>query len=110
MQDAAENQRTGNRIRRGVTALVPVAAVSGLKAGLLARRAAAAVLAPRLIHGDVVQLDDGYTLLLDFGCFHTLPSDRRPAYLTGVSHPAAPGAPLLIFGFRRRGPRPCTPA
>jgi hypothetical protein len=74
----------------------------------IARRdAAAAGVAPRLIHGDVTRLDDlgvgnGYTLLPDFGCCHTLPSDRRAVYVTSVSHAAAPGATLLMFGFRRR--------
>jgi hypothetical protein len=58
----------------------------------IARRyATAAGVAPRLIHGDVTRLadlgvGDGYTLLLDFGCFHTLPDDQRPAYVTAVSH------------------------
>jgi acyl-CoA synthetase (AMP-forming)/AMP-acid ligase II len=40
-------------------------------------------------------------LLLDFGCFHTLTSDRRTTYVADVSHAAAPCATLLIFGFRR---------
>jgi SAM-dependent methyltransferase len=72
------------------------------------RNATTAGVAPRLIHGDVTRLSDlgvsgGYTLLLDFGCFHTLPEDRRPPYVTGVTHAAAPGATLLLSGFRRRG-------
>ena len=70
------------------------------------RKAAAAGVAPRFIEGDVTRLSDfgvgeGYSLLLDFGCFHTLPEDRRPAYVTGVSGAAAPGATLLLFGFKR---------
>ena len=70
------------------------------------RSATAAGVAPRFLRGDVTRLDeldvgDGYTLLLDFGCFHTLPDDRRPAYVSGVSHAAAPGATLLSYGFRR---------
>jgi SAM-dependent methyltransferase len=73
--------------------------------------ATAAGVTPRFIHGDVTRLDDlgvgdGYTLVLDFGCFHTLPSDRRTPYVTDVSHAAAPGATLLMFGFRRRGIAP----
>ena len=77
------------------------------KALATARRdAAAAGVAPRLIQGDVTRLQDlgvgdGYTLVLDFGCFHTLPDDRRPAYVAGVSQAAAPGATLLLYGFRR---------
>ncbi|MFZ1179708.1 MAG: class I SAM-dependent methyltransferase [Mycobacterium sp.] len=73
---------------------------------LARRNAAAAGVAPRLINGDVtcladLDVGDGYTLLVDFGCFHTLPDDRRPAYVTGVSRVAAPGAMLLLLGFRR---------
>ncbi|MGD1256871.1 class I SAM-dependent methyltransferase [Mycobacterium seoulense] len=77
------------------------------KALALARRkATAAGVAPRWIEGDVTRSDDlgigdGYTLLLDFGCFHTLPEDRRAAYVTGLSEAAAPDATLLMYGFRR---------
>ena len=70
------------------------------------RDATAAGVAPRLVPGDVTHLQDlgvgdGYTLLLDFGCFHTLPEDRRAAYVVGVTEVAAPGATLLLYGFRR---------
>ena len=70
------------------------------------RRATAAGVAVRFVHGDVTRLTefgvgDGYTLLMDFGCFHTLPEDQRSAYVSGVSHAAAPGATLLMYGFRR---------
>jgi SAM-dependent methyltransferase len=77
------------------------------KALAIARRdATAAGVAPRFVHGDVTRLHDlgvgdGYTLLLDFGCFHTLPDDRRPAYVAGVSQAAAPAAMLLLYGFLR---------
>lgn len=47
-----------------------------------------------------------HTLLLGFGCFHTLPSGRWPPYIAGASHAAAPGVTLLMFGFRRRGVAP----
>lgn len=40
-------------------------------------------------------------MLLDFGCFHTLPDDRRRTYVTNVSRVAAPGATLLLCGFKR---------
>jgi SAM-dependent methyltransferase len=70
------------------------------------RNATAAGVAPRFIEGDVTRLHDlgvgdGYTLLVDFGCFHTLPEDRRPAYVISVSHAATPGARLLLYGFSR---------
>ncbi len=73
---------------------------------IASRNATAAGVAPRFLQGDVTRLDelgagDGYTLILDFGCFHTLPDDRRPAYVTGVSHAAAPAATLLLYGFSR---------
>ena len=86
------------------------------KALATARRdATAAGVAPRLIQGDVTRLKDvgvgdGYTLLVDFGCFHTLPDDQRPAYVAGVSQ--APRRErrccCMAFGDRPR-PRPCTP-
>ncbi|MEV0819951.1 hypothetical protein [Nonomuraea rubra] len=61
---------------------------------------------PRFVHGDVTRLPDlgigeGFTLLVDFGCFHTLPEDRRAAYVAGVSHAATSGARLLLYGFSR---------
>lgn len=68
--------------------------------------AAAAGVTARFVAGDVTRLEeldvgDGYTLLLDFGCFHTLPADRRPGYVAAVSHAAAPGATFLLYGFTR---------
>jgi SAM-dependent methyltransferase len=71
------------------------------------RKAAAAGVSPRFVEGDVTRLrecgvGDGYTLLMDFGCFHTLPEDRRAAYVEGVTEVAAPGATLLLVGFTRR--------
>jgi hypothetical protein len=77
------------------------------KALTAARRSAtAAGVAPRFVEGDVTRLHDlgvgdGYTLLLDFGCFHTLPEDQRAAYVTSVSRVAVPGATLLLCGFKR---------
>ena len=70
------------------------------------RRAATAGVTPRLVNGDATRLrelgvGDGFTLLLIFGCFHTLPEDRRPLYVAGVSEVAAPGATLLLYGFTR---------
>jgi SAM-dependent methyltransferase len=70
------------------------------------QRAHFAGVTPQFIEGDVTSLQDlgvgdGYALVLDFGCFHTLPHDRRPAYVTSVSRAAAPGATLLLYGFTR---------
>ncbi|MDO3634580.1 class I SAM-dependent methyltransferase [Mycolicibacterium arseniciresistens] len=74
--------------------------------GTARRKASGAGVAPRFIEGDVTRLSDlglgdGYDLLLDFGCFHTLPADRRPPYVASLSSAAAPGATLLLYGFKR---------
>jgi SAM-dependent methyltransferase len=73
---------------------------------LARRRAAAAGVAVRFVLGDVTGLRElgvggGYALLLDFGCFHTLPAARRAAYVASVSAAAAPGATFLLYGFAR---------
>lgn len=73
---------------------------------LARRKAAAAGVTPRFLEGDVTRLADlgvgqDYTLLVDIGCFHSLPADRRAAYVTEVSRAAQPGATLLLLGFRR---------
>lgn len=70
------------------------------------RKAAAAGVSPRFIEGDATRLQDfgvggDYDLVLDFGCFHTLPADRRDAYVDSVSAAAASGATFLLFGFTR---------
>jgi SAM-dependent methyltransferase len=70
------------------------------------RKASAAGVAPRFVEGDVTRLrdvgvGDGYDLVLDFGCFHTLPEDRRPDYVASVSGAAAQGATFLLYGFKR---------
>jgi SAM-dependent methyltransferase len=70
------------------------------------RKAAAAGVSPRFVEGDATRLSDfgvggGYDLLLDFGCFHTIPPDQRDAYVESVSRAAAPGATFLLFGFTR---------
>jgi SAM-dependent methyltransferase len=78
--------------------------------GIARRAAARAGVTPRFVRGDVTRLPElglghDYDLLLDFGCLHTLPADRRPAYLDGVTQAAKAGATLLVYGFRRP-PRP----
>jgi SAM-dependent methyltransferase len=70
------------------------------------RRAVAAGVAPRFVNGDVTRLQDlglggDHTLVLDFGCYHTLPEDQRPAYVNSVSRATAPGGTLLLYGFAR---------
>jgi len=70
------------------------------------RRASAAGVTPHFIEGDVTRLPDlhlenSHDLVLDFGCFHTLPEDQRPSYVASVSSAAAPGATFLLYGFKR---------
>ena len=60
----------------------------------------------RWVQGNVTALSEGdvgsgHRLLLDFGCFHTIPPDRRDAYGASVSAVAAPGATFLLYGFTR---------
>ncbi len=70
------------------------------------RKAEKAGVSPRFVEGDVTRLSDfgvgeGYALLVDFGCFHTIPPDRRDAYVESVSKAAAAGSKFLLFGFAR---------
>ncbi|HEV2784004.1 MAG TPA: class I SAM-dependent methyltransferase [Actinophytocola sp.] len=60
----------------------------------------------RWVHGDVTRLSEldigtGYTLLMDGGCYHMIPEDRRDAYVHSVSAVAAPGAILIMVGFTK---------
>jgi cyclopropane fatty-acyl-phospholipid synthase-like methyltransferase len=85
------------------------------------KKAGAAGLSPRLIVGDVTRLTElgigaGYDLLLDLGCFHSIPDAGRDAYVRGASAVASSGATMLLFGFIRRkkstrlGPRGLAPS
>src|SRR5260370_35019889 len=86
------------------------------------RKAAEAQVSPRLMVGDVTRLTElgigtDYSLLLDLGCFHSIPDAGRDAYVRGVTALARAGAILLIFGFVRAngrgsriGPRGFAPA
>jgi len=68
----------------------------------------------RLVEGDVTKLREagvgsGFSLLLDFGCFHDELTDaQRAAEGREATAAAAPGATLLMFAMRpgRRGPLP----
>jgi hypothetical protein len=71
------------------------------------KKAAAAGVSPRLMVGDVTRLTElgigaGYNLLLDLGCFHSIPDAGRDAYVRGASTAASSGATMLLFGFIRR--------
>ena len=67
-------------------------------------RAVAEGLQVRFVHGDITRLDelgvgDRYTLLVDFGCFHSVPVARRDAYAAAVTKVAAPEAILWMWGL-----------
>ncbi len=61
---------------------------------------------PRFLRGDVTRLadldiGDGFTLIVDSGCYYGISGDRRDSYAAGVSRVAAPGAMLLMAGFTK---------
>ena len=49
-----------------------------------------------------VRPDPPCTLLLDLGCFHGIPIEKRSGYVQGVARWAAPNALFLLYAF---GPR-----
>ena len=71
------------------------------------KKASTARVSPRLMVGDVTRLTElgignGYDLLLDLGCFHSIPDAGRENYVKGTAAVAASGATMLMFGFTRR--------
>lgn len=69
------------------------------------KRAQSAGQRVRFVHGDVAAiaslgLGDGYSLVLDIGCLHTIPREQRPAYAAGVMQATVPGAAFLSMGFQ----------
>jgi hypothetical protein len=73
----------------------------------VARRRAAEHSAPvRFVQGDVTRLADldigpEFSLLMDGGCYHMIPANRRDAYADSVTAAAVPGAHLILVGFSR---------
>jgi SAM-dependent methyltransferase len=70
------------------------------------RKAAARDIPVRFVQGDVTRLADldigaEFTLLMDGGCYHTIPLGRRDAYAESVTRAAAPQARLIMVGFSR---------
>ena len=62
----------------------------------------------KLLVGDVTRLaaidvNGPFELMLDLGCFHSIPDDRRDAYVREVTRVARPGATLLMFAFGEKG-------
>jgi cyclopropane fatty-acyl-phospholipid synthase-like methyltransferase len=75
------------------------------------RKAAAARVSPRFVVGDVTRLTElgvgvDYRLLLDLGCFHSIPDAGRDAYVRGATEVAQTGATMLLFCFVRRAKPP----
>ncbi|MEU4510766.1 class I SAM-dependent methyltransferase [Nonomuraea wenchangensis] len=67
-------------------------------------RAEAAGVSVRLLHGDATRLDEldvpgPFDLFFDLSCYCGIPLHRRDAYAAGLTHRAAPGARLLMFGY-----------
>jgi SAM-dependent methyltransferase len=60
----------------------------------------------RFLQGDVARLaeldiGDGFSLIVDSGCYYGLSGDQRDRYAAGVSRVAAPEALLLMAGFTK---------
>ena len=75
------------------------------------KKAAAAKASPRLVVGDVTRLTelgvgDGYSLVFDLGCLHSIPDARRGAYVGGVNAVTVSGADYLVWGFFPNNPNP----
>jgi SAM-dependent methyltransferase len=63
----------------------------------------------RLLVGDVTKLEElgvsgPFDLMLDMGCFHSIPNSRRDAYVRESARVAAPVATFLLFAFGEKGP------
>ena len=88
----------------------PACGADGAAAGQAAAGAGNGV---RFIRGDVTALEasdagNGFSFLLDVGCFHGLSDAQRTAMARGLSAVAAEDATLLLLAFQpsRRGPLP----
>ena len=73
------------------------------------RRAAKAGAKVDFREGDVTRLEKlnlepGYSLIFDFGCYHGLNGMQREAYARGVNAVAAKGATLLMMAFTKPSP------
>ncbi|MEO3874803.1 class I SAM-dependent methyltransferase [Nonomuraea sp. B12E4] len=76
--------------------------------GQAREKSEAARVAVHLLHGDATRLDElgvpgPFDLFFDLSCYCGIPLHRRDAYAAGLTHRAAPGARLLMFGY---GPEP----
>jgi SAM-dependent methyltransferase len=78
--------------------------MSGYAVDVAKGKAATHGVPARFVQGDVTrlpELDIGvFDLFMDGGCYHTIPPGRRNAYAASVMAVAAPGARLILVGFR----------
>lgn len=68
------------------------------------RKAQEAGVTVDLRSGDVTKLDNiagQFDFVLDIGCFHSLKSDERTAYIQNLKRFLAPGGIFLLYGFFR---------
>jgi SAM-dependent methyltransferase len=68
------------------------------------KKAADAGVTAAFVHGDASRLADAgvrgpFDLLLDIGCYHTIPAGRRDAYAAGAAAAARPGADFYLAGI-----------
>lgn len=71
------------------------------------RKAEAAGVKAQLFQADVTQLDflqPPFDLALDMGCFHSLASSRRLAYIAELRRLLRPGGFFLIYAFKPEAP------
>jgi SAM-dependent methyltransferase len=79
-----------------------------------AQRSTDGVPGASVVRGDVTKLDElglgaPFDLVLDIGCFHSIPRSRRDAYASGVAGCTSIGATLFVFAFRGTGVLGVTP-
>src|SRR5262245_6012377 len=63
----------------------------------------AAVQLGDVTHLERLAIEGPFDLVLDIGCFHSIPPRRRDAYAEGVSDRTATGATLFIWAFGTEG-------
>ena len=68
------------------------------------KKAADAGVSAAFVLGDASRLADAgvrgpFDLLLDVGCYHTIPASRRDAYVAGAAAAARPGADFYLAGI-----------
>lgn len=78
--------------------------LAGYAMEVAARRAADAAATVRFIHGDVTKLSefnvgDGFSLIVDVGCYQALPEKEHAAHVATVTRVAEPGAVLLMLAI-----------